>query len=480
MDFDLEVGEVHALLGENGAGKSTLIKAVAGAIPLTSGTIEVAGQKVDIRNPHRAQSLGVSVVHQHGNLIPDLTVAENILMVEGLGRRAGILVDWKSAHRRVRELLDRVGLPHVEPRAEVSTLGAHESAMVAVAKALASNARAIILDEPTTALQPAEVDTLFEQMRKLADEGIAFVFVTHRLHEVFKVCDRITVMRDGQLVGTWAAEDLDHDSLVDQLVGTEKSIAHDAFVGGSPLGDVVLNVEDLRNDELDGISFQARAGEIVGLASLPGEGATEVIDALFGQRRTLGRISVDGKSRRIRTPEQAVSAGMGLVPRERLAQGLVVDMTVRENATLANTATYMTDPVLRLMRRRHERAAVTKVMDRLRLKSPSLETEVRTLSGGNQQKVVIGRWLLRESRVYLLDSPTAAVDVHTKAEIYGLARELASSGAAVVFCSTELEEFERLCDRVLVLYGGRVVGELSGEDNNVNTIMRLSFGRNSV
>ncbi len=479
MDFDLRAGEVHALLGENGAGKSTLIKAVAGVIALTSGTVEMDGVVVDLRNPQRAQGLGVSVVHQHGNLVADLSVTENVLMVDGLGRRAGILVDWPAAHRRVRELLDRVGLPDLDPHREVSTLGPHESAMVAVAKALASNARVIILDEPTTALQPGEVDTLFDQMRKLAREGIGFAFVTHRLNEVFKVCDRITVMRDGRLVGTWPADRLDHDSLVDQLVGPDKSIAQDAVVGGSSAGDVVLEVRDLSGDVLRRLSFRARAGEVVGVASLPGEGAGEVIESLYGMCRTSGEILVEGKRRRIGSPQQAVAAGFGLVPRDRLGQGLVVDMNVRENATLASTRTFVTDPFLRLMRRGRERTRVAEVMDRLSLKSSSLEAEVRTLSGGNQQKVVIGRWLLRRSKVYLLDSPTAAVDVHTKAEIYALARRLADDGAAVIFTSTELEEFVRVCDRVLVLHDGEVAGELFGDENTVNSIMRLSFGRKS-
>lgn len=480
MDFSLDAGEVHALLGENGAGKSTLIKALAGAIQLTSGTVEIDGAEVDVRSPQRAQALGVSVVHQHGNLVPELSVTENVLMVEGLGRRAGVLVDWRRAHRRTRELLDRVGLPDLDPHREVNSLGPHQQAMVAVAKALASNARVIILDEPTTSLQPAEVDTLFAQMRRLAEEGIGFVFVTHRLNEVFKVCDRITVMRDGGLVGTWPAAELDHDRLVDQLVGAEKAIAHEAFTATAPPREVVLEVRDLRGDVLRGVDLQARAGEVVGIASLPGEGAGEVVESLYGIRRSQGDVLVEGTVRRIRSPQQAVAAGMALVPRDRLAQGLISELSVRENATLASTASYRTDPVLRLMRRGRERSEVAEVMAQLSLKSGGLETEVRTLSGGNQQKVVIGRWLLRRAKVYLLDSPTAAVDVHTKAEIYGLARSLADGGAAVVFTSTELEEFVRVCDRVLVLHDGAVVGELAGDDITVNSIMRLSFGRKSV
>jgi ABC-type sugar transport system ATPase subunit len=478
MDFELLQGEIHALLGENGAGKSTLIKAVAGALPLTSGAILVDGVEVDVRNPQKAQALGVSVVHQHGNLVPNLSVLENVLMVQGLGRRAGVLVDWRAARGRVRQLLDRVGLPDLDPRREVSTLGAHESAMVAVAKALAGNARVIILDEPTTALQPAEVETLFAQMRRLAGEGIGFVFVTHRLGEVFKVADRITVMRDGRLVGTWDTLDLDHDSLVAELVGPEKSITADAFLAISDPGDVVLAVEGLTDTVLRGVSFEARAGEVVGIASLPGEGAEEIVESLYGLRAATGTIQIDGKRRRIRSPEGAVAAGIGLVPRDRLGQGLVVNLSVRENATLASTRSFVSDPVLRLMRRGRERARVKEVMDRLSLKAPSLESEVRTLSGGNQQKVVIGRWLLRRSRVYILDSPTAAVDVHTKTEIYGLARQFADGGAAVIFTSTELEELTRVCDRVLVLHDGAVVGELAGADITVNSIMRLSFGRN--
>jgi ABC-type sugar transport system ATPase subunit len=477
MNFELRAGEIHALLGENGAGKSTLIKSLAGAIPLTSGSIEIDGETVEIKNPQRAQALGVSVVHQHGNLIGDLSITENVLMIEGLGRRGGIFVDWRRAHRRVRALLGRVGLPDLDPHREVSTLGAHQQAMVAVAKALASNARVVILDEPTTALLPAEVDTLFEQMRSLATEGIAFVFVTHRLGEVFKVCDRLTVMRDGGLVGTWQADELDHDSLVDQLVGSEKSIAHDVVLATEPRGEAVLSVKALTSSTLRGVDLEAHAGEVLGLASLPGEGSGEIIEALYGLCKATGEVRIRDREVRVNSPQKAVAAGFALVPRDRLGQGLVSEMSVRENATLASTRMYLTDPVSRLMRRGVERRRVGAVMRQLSLKTAGLESEVRTLSGGNQQKVVIGRWLLRKSDVYLLDSPTAAVDVHTKAEIYGLARELASGGAAVIFSSTELEEFVRVCDRVLVLHDGAVVGELVGPGITVNSIMRLSFGR---
>ena len=478
MDFELRVGEVHALLGENGAGKSTLIKSIAGAISMTSGTIEVAGQIVDMRNPQAARAVGVSVVHQYGNLVLDLSVTENVLLAERLGSRVGgIFVDWPGARRRVRKLLDRVGLTELDPNVEVSKLSAHQVAMVAVAKALASSARVIILDEPTTALLPDEVRTLFNQMRKLIKEGISFVFVTHRLREVFEVCDRITVMRDGRLVGTWATTDLDYDSLVDRLVGTERAAIAALESAELAVGEIVLDVRELRNSVLQGVCFVARAGEVVGLASLPGEGAEEVIGSLYGLRRSAGEIRVNGQRRKLNSPQDAIAAGFALVPRDRLGQGLVSELSVRENASLASTSSFRSDPILRWMKRGKERNAVKLVMERLSLKSHGLEVPVRTLSGGNQQKVVIGRWLLHHASVYLLDSPTAAVDVHTKTEIYRLARELAQNGAAVIFTSTELEEFVRVCDRVLVLHAGEIAGELAGKDNNVTAIMRLSFGR---
>ena len=479
MDFELSQGEIHALVGENGAGKSTLIKALAGVIGLDSGTIEVDGKPASLNSPQDAFDLGLSVVHQHGNLVADLSVLENVLLAEGLDRRGGVLVDWRRSRRRVEILLKRVGLD-VDSRTLVRDLGPHQGAMVAIAKSLASDAKVIVLDEPTTALLPAEVQTLFTQMRRLAEEGIAFVFVTHRLGEVFDVSDRITVMRDGALVGTWDTSQLDHNTLVDQLVGPERSLAQAAKPVDATPGEVLLCIRDLRGDELRGVDLDIRAGEVVGVASLPGEGSSALLESLFGMRRSTGSVTVQGHPALLRSPRHAIRSGLAMVPRDRLLQGLVADLSVRENATLASTRDYISNSFVRFMRKGQERRAAGHVLDRLKLKTTGLEAPVRSLSGGNQQKVVIGRWLLRKAQVYLLDSPTAAVDVHAKAEIYALIRELVADGAAVLFTSTELEEFVRVCDRVVVLNRGEVVGELLGDDLTVNSIMRLSFGRKSA
>jgi len=477
MAFTLMPGEVHALLGENGAGKSTLIKAIAGAITLDKGEIVVDGQLIDMRSPHIARATGISVVHQHGNLVPDLSIAENVLLAEGLTRRAGVFVNWKQSRNRVQTVLDRVGVER-RPETIVNQLSPHEASLVCLAKALAAEARVIILDEPTAALLPAEVDRLFDQMRRLAAEGIGFVYVTHRLGEVFQVCDRMTVMRNGGLVGTWTKEELDHDQLVEQLIGPEKSLVKYDMLPPDISGEPILEVSRLSANGLRNVSFRVSEGEVVGVASLPGEGAEELMEALFGLRRSRGDVLVRGRKIDIGSPGKAVRSGVGMVPRERLAQGLVPEMSVRENTTLASTRRFTTDPVLRLMRKGVERSTLHDTFKRLHVKTPSLETPVSSLSGGNQQKVVVGRWLLRNCDVYLLDSPTAAVDVHAKSEIYALARRLAADGAAVLFTSTEVEEMARLCDRVLVLAQGEVVGELVGDQISAGSILRMSFGSN--
>jgi ABC-type sugar transport system ATPase subunit len=480
MDFDLVSGEIHALLGENGAGKSTLIKSISGAIDLDSGTVLVGTTQLSgTHTPGQAIAAGLSVVYQHENLVRDISVTENVLLATGLPRHFGTFVDRRAAREKVRGLLDRVGL-ETSPDKLVADLGPHEVAMVVIAKALAADARIIVLDEPTTALLPAEVEVLFAQMRRLAQEGIGFIFVTHRLGEVFRIADRITVMRDGRLVGTWSPEELNHDSLVDHLVGPEKSLARGFAPTEQKIGEPVLVVNNLAGPTLKGINFAVHQGEVLGIASLPGEGAPELMETLFGLVRSTGEVTVRGKRARLSSPRAAMNSGFALVPRDRGAQGVVPNMSVADNLTLAVTGEFITDPVFRFIRRSRILAAARKMTEQLRIKVPSLHTSVAALSGGNQQKVVIGRWLMHRADVYLLDSPTAAVDVHAKSEIYGFVRSIADQGAAVLFTSTEVEEFARVCDRVVVLSAGQIVGELIGEEISVNAVLRLSFGRKSA
>lgn len=478
VSMTLRRGEIHALLGENGAGKSTLIKIITGVYHTNAGQILVDGRVVHFNHPHAAQAAGIAVVHQHGNLVPSLTVQENLMLGERLPRRAGVFIDWGAVRDRAARLLRRVGLS-TSSTTLVSALRPDEVAMVSIAKAIATDARIIILDEPTTALLPGEVATLFAQMRRLAGEGHGFVYVSHRLSEVFDIADRATVLRDGKRV--WSCDNragLRRDDVVAAIVGKEKELtAMDAESSRRELGAELLAVTELSSARVNKVSFTLRAGEIVGLAGLPGSGAEETLNLIYGRdAQTGGSITVSGVSARFSSPRAAVAAGLALVPKERLAEAAMPGFSVRENVSLPSLTRLITDPILRLIKRGKERALVKGVIERLNVKTVSLETKIESLSGGNQQKAILARWLGTNAKVYLLNSPTAAVDVGAKAEIYRLLKDIAAHGAAVLFTSTEVEEFPRLCDRVLVFRAGNVVGELHGIDATEAQILRLAVG----
>lgn len=478
VDMAVRRGEIHALLGENGAGKSTLIKIITGVYHADAGDIFMEGQRIHVATPHAAQAAGIAVVHQHGNLVPMLSIQENLMLGERLPRRVGVFVDWSSVRKRAQQLLARVGLS-LDPGRIVNTLRPDEVAMVSIAKAIASNARVIILDEPTTALLPHEVEILFGHMRRLAREGHGFIYVSHRLSEVFDIADSATVLRDGKKV--WSCSErsqLERDAVVGAIVGKEKSLAveqhHDTAVA---TGEEILNVEHLSSARVNDVSFKLRRGEVLGLAGLPGSGAEETIDVLYGRvEARAGRIVMQGAEVKFASPRYAVAAGLALVPKNRLTEAALPGFSVRENVSLPSLSRMVTDPLLRLVRRRAERSLVNEVVQRLNVKSTGIEAKIDSLSGGNQQKAIIARWLGTKAKVYLLNSPTAAVDVGAKAEIYRLLKELAASGAAVVFTSTEVEEFPRLCDRVLVFRNGTVAGELHGGDATEAQILRLAVG----
>jgi ABC-type sugar transport system ATPase subunit len=470
-------GEIHALLGENGAGKSTLIKIVTGVYQPDAGEILVEGRPVRFGSPHDAQAAGIAVVHQHGNLVPSLSVQENLLLGEALPRRMGLLVNWSVVRARARQLLERVGLA-VDPSAPVASLRPDEVAMVSIAKAIATNARLIILDEPTTALLPREVDILFGHMRRLAAEGHGFVYVSHRLSEVFDIADGATVLRDGRLV--WACTDragLNRDRVVAAIVGKEAAVGAGEARVRPEQGGAALEVAGLTSANVRDVSFTLRAGEILGVAGLPGSGAEETLDLLYGRiAPTAGSIRVRGTTVRFASPRDAVAAGLALVPKNRLAEAALTGFSVRENVSLPSLARLISDPVLRLVRRRAERRLVVEVVERLNVKTSGIEAKIDSLSGGNQQKAILARWLGSGARVYLLNSPTAAVDVGAKAEIYRLLNEIADAGAAVLFTSTEVEEFPRLCDRVIVFCEGAVAGVLTGSEITEAEILRLAAG----
>ncbi len=475
VDLTVRAGEIHALLGENGAGKSTIIKCICGAQSTTAGAVLIDGKPVSINSPQEAQAAGIAVVHQHGNLIASLSVAENLCLGEPLPRVGGVLVNWRALHRRARETLAAVDLK-LDPGRLCGELRPDEQAMVTIARAVARKARLIILDEPTAALLPREVETLFAQMRLLAARGVAFLYVSHRLTEVFEIADRVTVLRDGRNAGSFDRATMDRRTVVSAIVGAETAL-RERHVAPVSEGPALLSVTDLRAPRVEGVSFDLRPGEVLGVAGLPGSGAEEVMNLLFGRSRAkAGKITLDGKPLRLRNPADAIRAGIALVPQDRLAEAVLHGYSVRENITLPSLSRFLRDPLMRFVHGGRERQAARDVVARMKVRTPGTETPIDALSGGNQQKAVLGRWLTTGARVFLLNSPTAAVDVGAKAEIYELIAELAASGAAVLFTSTEVEEFPVICGRVLVFAQGRIAGTLTGEQVTEANIMTIAAG----
>jgi ABC-type sugar transport system ATPase subunit len=475
VDLTVRHGEIHALLGENGAGKSTLIRQICGASQPTEGKILIEGAEVALPSPHAAGVLGIAVVHQHFNLVPQISIAENLHLTAGLPRRAGMFVDWPATYRRSRALLARVGLD-IDPRREVSDLRPDEAAMVAIAKAIGADAKLIVLDEPTAALLPAEVAVLFGHMRRLSAEGHAFLYVSHRLAEVFEIADRVTVLRDGRNAGHWTREQLSRRSIIEAIVGSQKNFSEEAAAPVST-GDVLMSAAGAKGGRVADMSFQLRAHEILGLAGLPGGGAEEALDLLYGRYpMTGGRLVVCGAEVVLKSPRDAKAAGLALVPKDRHAESLLPGASVRENISLPNLGQFVADPVLRLIRRGKERTEAESIGRRLSVKMAGVEAPIQSLSGGNQQKAILGRWLASGAKIFMLNSPTAAVDIGAKAEIYALIREIAADGAGVIFTSTEVEEFPRVCHRVLVFREGRIAGELLGKEATEANILNLAAG----
>ena len=481
VSLSLRSGEIQALLGENGAGKSTLIKILTGVYAATSGEIAVAGEPVSITSPHDAQAAGIAVVHQHGNLVASLSVEENLLLGKPLPTRMGAVIDWKAVRARARALLDRVEMS-IDPRMPVQSLRPDQVAMVSIAKALATDAKIIILDEPTAALVPAEVELLFAQMRRLAAQGRAFLYVSHRMNEIFDIADSATILRDGKLAWSCQRRDqLTRADVVSAIVGKEKSLLEShAPIRQPGEGKRLLEGIGMRGEGVIDCSFRANEGEIIGLAGLPDSGAEETLDLLFGRTRMSGgEVRLNGHRVDVDSPRQAIRNGFAFVPKDRLRDAVVHGFSVRANITVASLDRFLSDPVTRFVRRAAERSAASLFARRLNVKAPSIEADIGSLSGGNQQKAIIARWLATDARVLLLNSPTAAVDIGAKAEIYELLRQIAETGRAVLFTSTELDEFARVCDRVLVFRGGSIVGELAGPAINEANILHHALGEDA-
>ncbi len=472
VSFDLRPGEVHAIVGENGAGKSTLIKVFTGAVSPDAGTMEVAGRLVGRLDPHAAHALGIAAIYQQPALFPTLTVAENIALALERGS-VWCRVDWTARSRRARELLEMAGAS-IDPRRLVETLSMPEQQMVEIAKAIGADARVVIMDEPTASLTDREVDALLAVVRRLRDRGVGIIYISHRLDEVFSIADRITVLRDGRTVGTLEANGIDRAQVVRMMVGRELSAVfpkREVAIGGPALE---LRAVAHRASGIRDVSFTVHSGEIFGIAGLVGSGRTELAEVLFGLRPADGgEILLRGAAVSISSPEDAIAKGIGYVPEDRRHHGVILELSVATNVSLADL-----DRVSRagLIDGDRERAAAVRLAESLRIKAPSVEAQVQALSGGNQQKVALARWLAIEPAVLILDEPTQGVDVGSKAEIHALMTALAGRGLAIVMISSELPEILGMSDRIAVMRGGRVRGILSRQQATQASILELALG----
>ncbi|MBN2047222.1 MAG: sugar ABC transporter ATP-binding protein [Anaerolineaceae bacterium] len=475
--FDLYPGEVHALVGENGAGKSTLMKVLSGIYRMDSGRIIYKGEEVDIPNPRAAQNLGISIIHQELNLMPHLTVAQNIFIGREPTSRGGIFLDEKTIEAETRRLL---GLLHIEidPRLKVSDLTVAKQQMVEIAKALSFNADILIMDEPTAALTDREINDLFRIIRDLRDNGVGIVHISHRLEELKLISDRITVMRDGQYVGTAPTAEAKIDDIISMMVGrtiyeTSPQIPEDADQ------EVVLETRNLnRGKEIRDVSFKLKKGEILGFAGLVGAGRTEVARAIFGaEPLESGQIFIKGQEVHIRNPKDAVDHSIAYLSEDRKQFGLVLGMDVENNVVMASFKRFL--GWLSWVLTSKTSAVAKDYVDALAIKTPSLLQKVKFLSGGNQQKVILAKWLVADTDILIFDEPTRGIDVGAKSEIYKLLNDLTSQGKSIIMISSELPEILRMSHRVVVMCEGRITGELSAGEATQEKIMRLATMRNN-
>jgi rhamnose transport system ATP-binding protein len=471
---ELQAGEAHALIGENGAGKSTLVKILAGVHRPDSGRLLLDGQELQLANPAVARDAGIAVIYQEPTLFPDLSVAENIFM----GRQplsSGRRIDGGELRRQTEALMERLGVP-LDPNRPARGLSIADQQIVEIAKALSFEARVIVMDEPTAALSGAEVERLFSVARNLQEHGAAVLFVSHRLDEVFALCQRVTIMRDGRHMFSGPLEGLTNDDLVSRMVGRELG----ALYPKQPAtrGEVALSVRRLtREGVFSDVSFDVHHGEIVGLAGLVGAGRSEVARAAFGiDRRDAGQVTVEGRQLPAASPTAAMAAGMGFVPEDRREQGLIMDLSIARNASLASLRRLRRGLLIRAA---DERELAADWATRLRLKFARFSDPVSVLSGGNQQKVVLAKWLARRPTVLIVDEPTRGIDVGTKAEVHRLLSDLAGQGVAVLMISSELPEILGMADRVLVMHEGRLAAELSRDEATEQTVMLAATGQRS-
>ncbi len=473
VNFELRAGEVHALMGENGAGKSTLIKVLCGIHKRDGGSIELFGEEVSFGNIAESQAAGISVIHQELNMMNHLTVAQNMFI--GREFKKGFFLDDSAMEREAQALFDKMGVK-IDPAVKLGSLTVGKQQMVEIAKAISRECKLLVLDEPTAALTLPEVEELFKIMNELRDKGIGMIYISHRMDEINRISDRVTVMRDGEYVGTVNTAEVTKDDIVKMMVGRvimgEQKEAS-AVAADAP---VILEAKNLNaGKEVKNVSFNLRKGEILGFAGLMGAGRTEVARALYGaDPRQTGEIIINGKKVNIKTPEQAVKHGICYLSEDRKRFGLMLDKSVTQNSAIASVDDYISFGIINDSKMR-EVSAETNA--KLRTKTPSMEQLLKNLSGGNQQKVIIARWLMKNCDIFIFDEPTRGIDVGAKSEIYNLMEDLTKQGKSIIMISSELPEVLRMSDRIIVMCEGRKTGELDISEASQENIMRLATMR---
>ncbi|MBI4429176.1 MAG: sugar ABC transporter ATP-binding protein [Ignavibacteriales bacterium] len=467
VNFSLQPGEVHALAGENGAGKSTLMKILGGAIQKDEGELLFNGKTVEIDSPVTSLSCGIGIIYQDFKLVPELSVAENIFL--GHEPQRGSFIDFSRMHEMSRLALQQLG-ESIETGAWVKSLSVAQRQIIEIAKALSKKVRVLALDEPTASLTAQEIKNLFTVIRKLKSEGVGIIYISHRLDEIFEIADRITVLRDGAVVGSCLAHETDRSGLIQLMVG--RSLEDEYPKVQLKREDEILRVENFTATKLKGVSLTLHRREILGIAGLVGAGRTELARAMFGADAIEdGTMWLEGKEVRPRSPREAISAGIGLLTEDRNLQGLVLQMTLRENISLTSLRELTRGVFINAFK---EKSVAEEFMSKLQIKAPSTETSVETLSGGNRQKVILGRWLVTKSKVLIFDEPTVGIDVGVKYEIYNLINQLAKDGVGVIVISSDLPELLGICDRIAVMCEGRITGTMMRQEATQEKILKLA------
>ena len=475
VHFELRRGEVHVLLGENGAGKSTLVKILSGTYQKTSGQMTIFGQEIDIHNPKQAQELGIGIIYQEFNLIPQLSVGENIFLGREQTNHFGV-IDQKKILTGAQKILSDLGVD-VNARHLVKDLGVAQQQIVEVAKVLSMDAKILIMDEPTSALTDREIAELFTTIRSLKNKGVAIIYISHRLEELFEIGDRVTVLRDGKYIGTQNICDVSKPELIRMMVNRELKAQFPKQK--STIGEEILRVEHLnRSEVLKDINFSIHRGEILGIAGLLGSGRTELARAIFGiDKIDSGQIIIKGKRHKIRSPHNAINLGIGFLTEDRKTQGLIMQLSLKNNISLPSVERFSSFGIIN---NGAEDQAAKRYVKELRIKTPDLNQKVMFLSGGNQQKVVLSKWLCSEAEIFIFDEPTRGIDVASKVEVYQLMNRLTTKGVAIIMISSELPEILGMCNRILVMRQGEIISEFLAEETTQEKILQSALGVSAV